>query len=230
MLRIFILLLTGFTACAQGFNPGFKTFSSSKPSYLTMKDGTETEGTMESLDRKKGLIEAIKLKDADNTKRKIKPEDVREMYLPASSWSKLGNALDAAIKVDKWENSEINSEIISKGYAFFENAKVILKEKEYELLMQIVNPSFAGKIRVYFDPWASETMSVGFGGLVVAGGIDKSYYVKAGELPAFKVEKKNYSNYFDLLYGSCPELVKKLRTDYKWEDFAKHVYEHASCN
>jgi hypothetical protein len=227
MKTILLLFVSTFTF-AQGFMPGFDTFSGKKPSYITLKDGTQLEGSIDDLDRKKGLIEEITLK-IDKKSRKIEPSEIKEMYLPASGWSKLGNTIDVTTKVDKWENSKINTETINKGYGFLENSMVILKGKEQELLMQIVNPAFANRIRVYFDPWARETMSVGIGGLTLAGGIDKSYYVKVGNKPAFKIEKKNYKESIDLMYGTCPSLVKKLKEDYKWEDFAKHVYEHSNC-
>ncbi len=47
--------------------------------------------------------------------------------------------------------------------------------------MQLVNPRFSKVISVYSDPFAKETSSIGIGGLKLAGGIAKSYYLKKGE-------------------------------------------------
>jgi hypothetical protein len=228
-MKTVLLLFISTLTFAQGFTPGYDAFSGKKPAYITLKDGTQLEGTIDDLDRKKGLIEEITI-EINKKNRKIEPQEIREMYLPASGLSKMSNSIDVGTNVQKMDKSKINTETIKKGYGFLENSPVLLKGKEQELLMQIVNPGFANNIRVYFDPWAKETMSVGIGGMTLAGGLDKSYYVKVGKNPAFKIEKKNYKDSLDLLYGTCPALVKKLKAESKWEDFAKHVFEHSNCN
>lgn len=67
-----------------------------------------------------------------------------------------------------------------------------------------------------------ETMAVGFGGINVAGGDAKSYYVKKGDAVAFKLQKtmKEIEN----LYGDCPELKKEFAKKLGWSNVEKHIF------
>ena len=56
---ICVFLLASVTLNAQGFLPGFDRFSSKKIAYITLSDGTEIEGTIEDIDRKKGNTEDV---------------------------------------------------------------------------------------------------------------------------------------------------------------------------
>ena len=49
---------------AQQLRSPTNTFSHQKMAYITLVDGTEVEGTIDDVDRKKGLIEFIKIIDA----------------------------------------------------------------------------------------------------------------------------------------------------------------------
>ena len=151
------------------------------------------------------------------------------MCLPASGLNKLSSKINSVTVVDKWDDKDLNLETIENGYGYFEYTPVMLKKKKRDLLMQLVNPHFAKKVRVYFDPYARQTMAVGVGGLTVAGGLDKSYFVKVGEAPAYKIEKKNYDDQYPELFKSCPTLVAKIKEDPDWKDFAEHVIEFTEC-
>jgi len=96
--------------------------------------------------------------------------------------------------------------------------------KKITALLQLVNPSFGKKIRVYNDPWAGETASVGVAGIKVAGGNEKSYYVKNGDEVAYRIKKKEYSKQYKKLYNNCKAVSKKY-PKVKWDDFAKHIAE-----
>ncbi|MBK6821717.1 MAG: hypothetical protein IPG87_01465 [Saprospiraceae bacterium] len=89
----------------------------------------------------------------------------------------------------------------------------------------MVNPGFSEKILVFHDPQAAETASVGIGGFTVAGGDDKSYFIKVGEASAYKLKKKDYSDAFPALFNDCPEIIKQYGKKPVWTDFDTHVYE-----
>ena len=162
-----ILLLASFSCVslatlAQSFIPAFDRFSGKEVAYIYLEDGSKVEGTIDDLDRKKGLIEEVTiLPTGQKKKRKLEPKDIKTMYLPASGYFKLVNALDQSFDAQKWKNNDVNMEIINKGYAYFEKTKVKVKRDTQELLMQMVNPSFSSKIKVFHDPLAQE--SLGFG-------------------------------------------------------------------
>lgn len=220
------------SAMSQDFLDGNFTFSKKEKSYLTLTDGTEIVGFIDDIDRKKGLIEKIVIKDSTGKKREFLPQQLHHMYIAPTKWDKFAGGVDKAYDMTRWEEDKsINMGHIKEGYALFEYAEVKIKDKQLSLLLQLVNPGYAEKIKVYFDPQASETASVGIGGFTVAGGIAKSYYVKNGNEVAFKLEKKRYKDNTAALYGNCEALKKAFPKNMDWEDFSKHVFTHAKeCN
>jgi len=223
-----LLVLTG-SLLAQNFLTPVWTFSHKKTAYITLKDGTTVEGTIKDLDRKKGTIEEVKLKDSDGKSIKLKPEDINFMYLPQSGASKLSNSLGFLTDATKWDNEDLDQELFGRGYVYIESSSVMIKKKRMDLLMQLLNPHFSGKIKVYADPWAGETMSLGIGPVDMVGGLAKSYYVKKAKAKAaVKLKKKDYDNEFQGFYSSCKTVAKMSP---KWADFVSHVHTFATaCN
>ena len=138
------------------------------------------------------------------------------------------------LKKNKFPNiiEEYEQEILGRGYAYFEKVDVqVKKKKNFVLMMQLLNPSFSSKIKVYHDPYAAETMSVGVGP-VSTGGDDKSYFIHVnGEDRAYKMEKKDYKEKFEELFGDCSAVMKKYGAKIKWSEFpeALHMYS-TECN
>jgi hypothetical protein len=94
------------------------------------------------------------------------------MYLPAHSLNKFSLKIDNATNTSK----DYDLDMINEGYGYFENTEVILGKNNETLMMQLVNPSFASKVRVYFDPMAMETASMSVGPMKT-GGVDRSYFI-----------------------------------------------------
>lgn len=213
---------------AQDFLDGSFMFSSKKESYLTLNDGKEVVGFIDNIDRKKGLIESITIKDSNKKKKEYKPEEIKFMYIAPSGFDKIA-ALDKKANdlTELNKDRSMHNDYIKKGYVFFETTDVIIKKKKMTLLLQLLNPGFANKIKVYFDPYAQETASVGVAGFKVAGGDAKSYYFKKGDAPAFLMQKKNYDDEFENLYGDCPELKKEYAKKLGWSNVEKHVYYYS---
>ena len=230
MKTTFLTLLTTLfclSLAAQNFVPPVETYSHKKTSYLYLNDGTEVIGTIKSLDRKKGQLEEVKLLDQSDNKVKYTGDDIAHMYLPPSGFDKFAKATDFLTDSQQWGNTDLDGDILEKSYVYLETSDVRVKKKTFTLLMQVVNPTFCENIRVYHDPLAKETMSVGVGGITVAGGLDKSYYLKkAGDDVAFRVEKKTYEEQFKMIFSDCPELIEKYGDAPHWPDFAEHVWEY----
>ena len=146
------------------------------------------------------------------------------MYLPPSGFSSFLSNYAFLTDVSNWDNDTYDQAHIAEGYAFFEQSEVMLKKKKRLMLMQLLNPSFSSKMKVYQDPFASETMSLGVGPLTVAGGDEKSYYVRVGDEPAFKLKKKEYRDSLDQLYKMCPAVRQAVGDKPSWSDFEEHVY------
>jgi len=94
--------------------------------------------------------------------------------------------------------------------------------------MQVLNPTFSAKVKVYYDPFASETASIGVAGIKVAGGDAKSYYFKKANGAAYKLTKNAYKKEFKEIWSDCPALIEKYGEDPKWTDFDKHVFEYTN--
>ncbi|MCF8238743.1 MAG: hypothetical protein K9I85_11340 [Saprospiraceae bacterium] len=224
ILILALLMVMTIQLSAQRFLVSFDRFSDNKPSYITLIDGTELIGEIKDIDRKKGLIEEITIKDESKKKHKLKPEQISHMYLPPNGISSFFSNYAFLTDVSNWDNDTYDQAHIADGYAFFEQSEVMLKKKKRPMLMQLLNPSFSSKIKVFQDPFAGETMSLGVGPLTVAGGDEKSYYVRVGDEPAFKLKKKDYRESIDVLYNQCPAVRQSVGDKPSWSDFEEHVY------
>jgi hypothetical protein len=227
-LLIIMFLFGGINLNAQKFSIPLEGFSKQKAAYLTMEDGTLFEGTLSGFKRTKGLIETVKMKDKDGEKLKIDPSKINFMYLAPSDLAKFGAALEQINSVNNWDkenNNDIDADLMKDGYVYFEKVLTQVKKKKIEdLMLQLMNPSFSEKIKVYHDPFAKETMSLGVGGLTLVGGLDKSYYVKKeNDKGAYRLYKKDYKEQFEILFGDCPDFMAKYGEKTSWSDFEEHV-------
>ena len=187
-----IILITSNLSAQQLLSPSFR-FSKKEISYVRLENGTEVKGTLNDIDRKKGLIKFIKIEDGTGTVHKLKPSAVKYMYAMPSGFDKAMKALDMIKDVQKWNDEKLNQDLVNQGYVYFETVNVKVKKKEMPLLMQLLNPTFSKSVKVYHDPMAKETAGVGVGGITVAGGLAKSYFLMLDtDNVAYKIEKKKY--------------------------------------
>ena len=230
--HLFTLLFVLFTSSvfAQTFAPAFGGFSRKKPTYITMKDGTENTVYIKSLKFKKGLIDELKVTDSATEKKvKLNPEDIDFMYIPPSALGKIAQKMDAMGDLSKIQDGELSSEHLNDGYLYMESSNVQIKKKTQYCMMQLMNPTFSGQIKVYNDPFAKESASVGIGGMTVAGGLDKSYYIKKkGEDVAQLIKKKDYKRDMETLFSECPAVIEKYGDNPQWSDFEKFIYDYST--
>jgi len=134
--------------------------------------------------------------------------------------------MDFLTDAQKWTDDKLDQDLLTDGYVYFENANVKLKKKNRELLMQLLNPTFSGKVKIYHDPLAKETMG---GGIKLAGGHAKSYFIRIGDETAYKVKKKSYKTEFVPLWKKCKVLSKMSSKNIEWSDLTKHVVQYTEC-
>jgi len=205
-----ICFIVVFWAGAQTFAPGFEGFSRKKTTFITLKDGQELSVFVKNLAFKKGLIDELKvIKVSDGKKVKINPEDIDHMYIPPSGLAKLSQTVQAATNLTRIQDGELSSEHLDDGYLYMESSQVQVKKNKVQYCMlQVVNPTFSKKIKVYNDPFAKQSMGVGVGGMTLAGGLDKSYYIKKdGEEIAQRIKKAEYKKDMDELFSECPDVL-----------------------
>lgn len=195
-----------------------------------MEDGAEKEGKLKGYKVDKGLIKEIKIRDENNKKVRIDPEKIKHMYIPPSKLGKLAQTLDAASDLTKIQDGELNQTYLTDGYVYMEKTEVQIKKKKTDsYMMQLINPQFSKKIKVYADPNAKETIGAGVGGMTLVGGLDKSYYIKkAGEDVAVRLKKKDYKEQFNEIFAECPTLIEKYGANPRWADLEKLIYEYST--
>lgn len=226
-----IVLTTSMAAIAQDFQKPTMSFSRKKPMYVTLTDGTEVSGTLKKFKYEKSLIEELVIVDSVSGKKtKITPDEIAFMYVMPSGLDKLQKIMDFTEDATQWMNPSLDKDIINKGYIYFEQSEVVLKKNKTEtLLMQLLNPTFSSYIKVYHDPRAKETMTASVGGVKVAGGDAKSYYIKKGDAPAAKVLKKEYAEQFSNLYSDCDAVKSKYNSNIKWTSLNEHIVEYTKA-
>lgn len=230
-IALLFCLFSYTTISAQLFTPAFDLFSIKEVAYINLEDGTKVEGIIHSINRTNGLIKSISITPIGETKRlSLKADAISSMYLPISSFNKLDNSINRAFS-EHVRNRMVNTELTDQGYAYFEKTKVVKRKDVEELLLQLLNPSFSEKIRVYDIPLSKETVSTEVGGVTIALDENKSYFVKVGETTAVKLRKKDYDDAYVALYKDCPALVQKLKSDHRWSRFDEHLWAYTTqCN
>ena len=217
-LLMLLLTMSIATAFCQQFLPPLERFSTKKKGYLIKNDDTRIDFVLNDLDRKKGLIIKVEGKTDDGKKFTFKADEIKVLAIPPSDWAKFASFSDGTqsiVKMKKTQGTEYNRELV---YFYQED----LVDRKITALMQLLNPDFSDKIRVYHDPFAAETMGIGFAGVQITGGIDKSYYLKVGGVTK-RYFKKDYDDDFKTLFGSCPALMTKYK-NFAWRDLPDHIF------
>ena len=215
------------------FDPVYNSYSPNVVSKVILENGDVVEGFRDDVDRKKGQIYYVRLKDSmTGEKKEFNAKDIKEMYLFPGGFEKFTKSVGYAFDARQWESRDLDSELIGQGFIFFKKQKVSLKNKkdERELLMQLINAKFSSKIEVYGDPVAKKTTGLGIGGFNVAGNLAKSYYFKKGD-NIFWLEKKNLKDYYDELFGDNPEFMKKYpKKSAKWKELGEYVFMYTKMS
>ena len=220
------LLCFGFAISlqAQSFAPRILNFSKKKLSYITLNDGTELEGNFRKAKYKKGLMKEIVLEDTTTSEQQtIMAENVAAMRLVPSAWGKIAAASESNSSLAESAKRDDAMFALKRDYVYFETAQLSDKKNTF-VLLQLVNPGFEGKIKVFDDPYAQETGGLGVGGVQMTGGFLKSYYfIQDGK--AIKIKKGDYKDEFQNIFGDCPALEAKFKK-VDWKDFPAHVFTH----
>jgi len=220
-----LLLVSVFskTALAQRFLPAFNNFSGKKESLLVNQKGDTIHFFIKDLDRKKGLIVNVEGKTLDGQKFEYNAEEITFMALAPSDLAKLGATSETTSSINRIQKRDMKE--LSRDYALF--YQEYLEDKKRTVLLQLVNPTFCEKIRVYDDPFASQTGGVSYGGMQVTGGDDKSYYVKFNGKTE-RLKKKEYNEKAEAYYSNCSKFKEQYKKT-KWVDFEEHIWFNENC-
>jgi hypothetical protein len=232
MKKIFNLLLILFLICtagetfAQDFLPRIQAYSPKKESTVILKDGTEVKGFYKGAKLKNGLMTRVTFEQENGEKRKIEASEIAQMYLYPSKLGSLSAFSEANASIVKASNSNYD-EVYRKDAIIFEQAKLPGKKGKY-VMLQLINPHFSEKLKVYDNPTAKTSGGWEARGVQITGGELKSFYVIIDGVVT-EVKKKNYKQMFATFFSDCPEM-NEVYEKKKVQDFGKHVYfYHNSC-
>lgn len=194
---------------------------------ITLNDGTEIKGLIKGIKIKKGLIKSLKVQKGEEWIT-LKSSDIKHMYAAPTGFEKLAKKISYITDADKWGSPDVKADYLDMGYGYFEQSMVQIKKKQKALLVQLLNPSFCKRVKIYADPFAEETMGVGIGPVEV-GSYEKSYYIKlSGENVAYLLKKKQYKGDFATIWKGCASLNGKY-DKIKWKDFVQHIIDFTEC-
>ena len=223
ILSLAVIFVAGLfnTVNAQEFIPRTLGFSTKKGCILKTKDGQTIEGTLSTMKLKKGLVDQIKMKTLNGKKVKYKAADVEWFRVPPSKLGNLASMMENSASISKLTKANFG-EIVKKDYVYFEQALLPGKKPRY-LLLQLVNPGFDSKIKVFDDPKAKSTAGVSVGGIQATGGNLKSFYVVKNDV-AQRIRKKDFAEMKDWIFGDCPALDAAFGGDLKFKEFAAQIF------
>ena len=223
----FTFLMTG-NASGQGFVETVEGFAFDalfgNECVVNLASGEEITGKFSSGTYVTNGLTKITVKLENGEKVKFVPEQVVAMRIKSSDLLKLSMISEAGSSIKELANTDFN-DIVNREWVVFETAMTPKKTDTYRLL-QLLNPGFDSKIKVFAEP-SSKTGGLNVGGIQVTGGEDKAYlFVKGGE-KAVKVKKGSYSDNFQELFADCPEMLTAFQSGkIKWDDVAVHVYAY----
>ncbi len=170
-----------------------------------------------------GQVRSFTLKKEDKTKIKFKAEEVKLLAVKLTDFMKVSSALAVpnllrAIEMD-WER------VGNREWAFFEQALLPTKKKDKYALMQLLNPGFDSKIKVYLRPNSNETATTEINGIQVGGGEDTSYLIVYDGNKSEVYKKGRYKKEaLTRLFKNCDVFVENYSGEkMKWQDISEHV-------
>ena len=221
------LLVTG-KSFGQGFvaevgDDGFSALYGN-PCILKLESGEEIQGKFVGGTGSTNGLNKISIKLENGQKAKFVPEQVVSLRIKASKLVKLFMVSESSSSIKEMAHSDFN-EIVNREYIIFETALTAKKTDTYRLL-QLLNPGFDNKIKVFAEP-SKKTGGFNVGGLQLTGGEARAYLFVKGNEKAVEVKKGSYSKNFEELYSDCPQMLSTFQGEkINWDDIALHVFAY----
>jgi hypothetical protein len=219
-LFLFFLGAASWSGHAQQLLPEIEFFSKKDTAYLVTKAGERVAFRYEKLERRKGVIEAIQGLTTNGQPLRYEASQLRELALPPAERGQGIAAMKSVGSVTRARHTDLKA--LNRDLVYF--YPEYLDDQKRDVLLQLLNPGFDSRVRVYHDPASGQTRGVGIGGIPITGGIDKGYYVRANER-AYRLRKAQYGKQFRELFGDCPGVAVKYPGG-NWRDLPLHVFHY----
>lgn len=220
-LLLFLILQFFFTIGFSQFVTPLTSISGS--AICTKTDGEIIEGELKNAMSGPNGLMSFKIKDRDGNDFKLKATDVLELKIKVDGLAKLEIIAEQSANLEKLANSNFE-EVVNREYIIWQQVKHPSKDKY--LLLQLLNPGFDNKMKVYDLPGAKSGES-SVNDVAISGGQATAYYiVKDGK--TLKLTKKDYKKgAYAELFSDCPEMNKKKPN---LKEFALDVFQYENCD
>ena len=209
---LLLLQFSIFSAFAQFMTP---LSSMTGYAFVSMVNGDTLSGDIKNAMSGMNGIISFKIEKADGVGVKIKTADVKELKIKIDGLARIEMVANAEIHLTKPEKNNLE-QIGTREYIVWEQVKHYKKDKF--LLLQLINPDFDSKIKVYAVPTS--------GGSNASDDNISYYAVKDGITK--KMNNKDYKKGgYAELFSDCPQMDKKKP---KITDFAQDILEYNDCN
>lgn len=226
-----IILILAFprTPFSQSFLPAYKPGGGYLKAIVIKQNGDSIRGKVTWMFTAEN-IKQLTVKDDQDVKHKFEEEDIKQVLVEFSKMDKIATSMQATSLKDMSQTSF--DQVFNTDYFIWEPA--VTPKKGKLKVLQLVNPGFDSKMKIYRNPTSQETGGMGIGGMKLTGGIEKSYFlVRPGSDIAIELTKGDYKKqFFDVFVKACPEMEKVLNGNKPdWDDLPKHVfYYFQNCN
>jgi len=224
---LFVLLFSVQMTFGQALITPTFSYSRQKPAYVYLKDGSQIEGIIKGLSRKKGQIATIEIEKNVNV-RAYEANEIDHMYLPSSAINNISNQLNTIDNVQNINKPQSDPNFGKEGYVRLEQMEVNYGKKTYTLMLQLLNPHFEEVVKIYHDPMADETESLQVAGISIAGGVEASYFISFNGEAAYKINQKRYWSTYKELWGKCESMLYESY-DKRWDNLGLHVFDYTNC-
>lgn len=196
--------------------------TTAKEVYAVTTSGDTIRGRINSATMIDGQIRAFTIKKADKSKVKFKSVDVTVLAIRATSFMNWTSAM-ATPNIQRASELDFDK-VMEREWVIFDQA--LLPNKDKYALMQLLNPDFDSKIKVYLNPNSNETANLEINGLMVSGGEDTSYIVVTEGNRSELYKKSKYDKEaLTRLYKDCDAFADAYQGEkFKWKDFSEHVF------
>lgn len=190
----------------------------SGPAEVTTLDGKVISGKVKNASFGPNGMMSFMLLDEAGNKNKFKAADIEQLKLKVDGLAKLEIVSEQSSNMDKLANSNFK-EVVEREFIYWQRVKSPVKNKY--LLLQLLNPGFDTKMKVYDRPNAKSGES-SVGGIALKGNNATAYYVvKDGT--TLNITKKKYKKQdFNLLFSDCQQIIDNNEPNFK--AFSEHVF------
>lgn len=218
---ILLLLINALTAQGQFFVEKFplNELVDITSTYVVNNDGDTIRGRLTNSSYVDDRLKTFTIKNNEG-KYKFNIENARR--LAVQPWYD-ENADSGPISVPnilRAMDSTFNKTVIM-DWVFYDRIQLPNKKEKYAFV-QLLNPGFDSKIKVYQHQNANQTGVFQVEGVTLAGDDDTSHLIVIDGAKSFVMRKNKYkSEAMNKLFNNCTEIE-----DLRWRNFAKQVYKY----